>query len=257
MKNNFDLRKFLAESKANKIEESIHPLFQEEEEKFPDMQAEEQPAMEAPIEEPVEPIAEPVKEDEGVMYEDMATFLKELRKKIGKAAMEKEMELTKEQFSKLEEKLNRLEEDKEMKSFMSKPKLMGMKKLVKEMRKHYDKLDKEYAKKYDRERALKESVEKMFEANTYSSDDMYEVKVYTLEDDKLVATKKIRGRNSKEVREKFEDDFLDDMKKKYGTDLRYKVELAEPNIKESVEKMFEADVSEIFGFSKKKRPKTF
>lgn len=67
----------------------------------------------------------------------------------------------------------------------------------------------------------------------YSSDDMFEVKVHDM-DNKLVATKKIRAKNSREAKEIFEDDYLDDLKEKHGTDLRYKINLAENKINKKV-----------------------
>jgi len=65
--------------------------------------------------------------------------------------------------------------------------------------------------------------------NVYSSDNMFEVKISDL-NNKLLATKKIRAKNSREAKEIFEDDYLDNLKEKHGTDLRYKINLAENKI---------------------------
>ena len=60
----------------------------------------------------------------------------------------------------------------------------------------------------------------------YSSDELYILKVSDFNGNLLDSSKKIRARNLSEAKQIAIDDFESDMQKKYGQDLRFKVELA-------------------------------
>lgn len=187
MENNFDLKQFLIE---NKITSSTKTLLKEsyDMDEVEDADYQEQLTPEIPMEEAPEQLdpamgeapVEGEEEDDDMVYEDLTGFLRELNRKVGAASLKKQMEITKRQYTKLEEKLGRLEEDQDLKHYMSETKVKQMKKMVKEMRKHEEKLGKIYDKKYGkdlkvvkkaaitpkiREVELKEAVNKIFKAS--------------------------------------------------------------------------------------------
>ena len=147
----FDLRKFLSENKLTKPSQMISEGISEEElsleelEVEEDLQAEEEDYGFVGEDEVAE--AE-VDVQEYLKFSSVDEVMGHINKQVDKSAHELKMSKIKEAVAAIEGKLTSLEEDANVKDFISDSKLKEMRRYVKELRKMEERLIKEYDKKY-------------------------------------------------------------------------------------------------------------
>lgn len=147
----FDLRKFLSENKLTKSSQMINEGISEEELSLEELEVEEDLYAE-------EEDYGFVGEDEVAEAEvDVQEYLKfssvdevmgHINKQVDKSAHELKMSKIKEAVAAIEGKLSSLEEDANVKDFISDSKLREMRRYVRELRRMEERLIKEYDKKY-------------------------------------------------------------------------------------------------------------
>jgi len=151
---NFDLRKFLAENKLTKTSQMINEGISEEElsvEEFEmeeDLQAEEDDYGFVGEDEVAEEEAVEVDVQEYLKFSTVDEVMGHINKQVDKSAHELKMAKVKEAVAAIEGKLTSLEEDANVKDFISASKLREMRRYIKELRKMEERLIKEYDKKY-------------------------------------------------------------------------------------------------------------
>ena len=147
----FDLRKFLSENKLTKPSQMINEGISEEElsleelEVEEDLQAEEEDYGFVGEDEVAE--AE-VDVQEYLKFSSVDEVMGHINKQVDKSAHELKMSKIKEAVAAIEGKLTSLEEDANVKDFISDSKLKEMRRYVRELRKMEERLIKEYDKKY-------------------------------------------------------------------------------------------------------------